>query len=54
MRDEAIPFADRAPGGLAVLLPAFTAFALVVAADYLTSYELSLSAFYVLIILAVS
>ncbi len=54
MRDEAIPFADRAPGGLAVLLPAFTAFALVVAADYFTSYELSLSAFYALIILAVS
>ncbi len=45
---------DRLPGGLAVLVLAFTALALVVSADYLTSYELSLSAFYVLIILAVS
>ena len=45
---------DRLPGGLAVLLPAFIALGIVVAADYLTSYELSLSAFYVLIILAVS
>lgn len=54
MREEATAFVDRAPSGLAVLLLAFTAFALVVTADYLTSYELSLSAFYVLIILAVS
>lgn len=38
----------------AVLLLAFTAFAIVVTADYITSYELSLSTFYVLIILAVS
>ncbi|MDB5811417.1 MAG: diguanylate cyclase [Betaproteobacteria bacterium] len=54
MHEEAKVFADRAPSGPAVLIPAFTAFALVVAADYFTSYELSLGAFYVLIILAVS
>ena len=54
MRDETRQFVDRAPSGYAVLLLAFTAFALVVSADYLTSYELSLSAFYALIILGVS
>jgi diguanylate cyclase (GGDEF)-like protein len=54
MQDDLKRYAVRAPNGLAVLLLAFTAFALVVSADYLTSYELSLSAFYVLIILAVS
>jgi diguanylate cyclase (GGDEF)-like protein len=54
MRDEPRPFVDRAPNGLAVLLLAFTAYALVVSADYLTSYDLSLSAFYAIIILAVS
>jgi diguanylate cyclase (GGDEF)-like protein len=45
---------DRLPTVPAVLVLAFTALAIVVAADYLTSYELSLSAFYVLVILAVS
>ena len=54
MHDDVKPFVDRAPNGTAVLLLAFTAYALVVSADYLTSYELSLSAFYALIILAVS
>jgi diguanylate cyclase (GGDEF)-like protein len=54
MREEARPYVDRAPGGSAVLLLACTAFVLVVSADYLTSYELSLSTFYVLIIVAVS
>lgn len=54
MRDETRQFVDRAPNGHAVLLLAFTAFALVVSADYFTSYELSLSAFYALIILGVS
>ena len=54
MREEARPYVDRAPGGPAVLLLACTAFVLVVSADYLTSYELSLSTFYVLIIVAVS
>src|SRR3954464_5858288 len=54
MQDDLKRYAVRAPNGVAVLLLAFTAFALVVSADYLTSYELSLSAFYVLIILAVS
>lgn len=39
---------------LAILVLAFAAFAAVVAADYLTSYTFSLSAFYVLVILAVS
>ena len=53
MSEDAKPIADRLPVGLAVLLLAFTAFALVVA-DFLTSYELPLSAFYVLITLAVS
>jgi len=37
-----------------VLIPAFCALALVVTADYLTSYKLSLSPFYVLVILTVS
>ena len=54
MSEDAKLIADRLPVGLAVLLLAFTALGLVVAADYLTAYELSLSAFYVLIILAVS
>jgi diguanylate cyclase (GGDEF)-like protein len=54
MHEEAKAFADGAPKAPAVLILAFTAFALVVAADFVTSYELSLSAFYVLIILAVS
>jgi diguanylate cyclase (GGDEF)-like protein len=54
MSENSRLIADRLPGGFAVLLLAFTALGIVVAADYLTSYELSLSAFYVLIILAVS
>jgi diguanylate cyclase (GGDEF)-like protein len=52
MQDEAKAFRGM-PGRPAILLLAVVAFALVVAADYLTSYDLSLSAFYVLIILAV-
>ena len=54
MLEESKPIADRLPVRLAVLVLAFTAFGIVVAADYLTSYELSLSAFYALLILAVS
>ena len=54
MSENSKPLPGRVPTGLAVLVLAFTALGLVVAADYLTSRELSLSAFYVLIILAVS
>ena len=54
MPEDVKRITDRLPTAVAVLLLAFTAFALVVAADYFTAYELSLSAFYVLIILAVS
>lgn len=54
MRDDAPLAAEGAPRWPAILLLAFVGYALVVAADYFTSYELSLSAFYVLIILAVA
>src|SRR3954471_1888899 len=54
MRDDAKASMDGAPTQPAVLLFAFMAMTLVVGADYLTSYELSLSAFYALIILAVA
>lgn len=53
MREYAKIVGDGMPGRPAILLLALIAFCLVVAADFLTSYELSLSAFYVLIILAV-
>ena len=54
MTGEVKPTGERMRALPAVLSLAFTAFAIVVAADYVTSYELSLSTFYVLIILAVS
>ncbi len=55
MHDNALDkFACAKPTTLAVLVPAFGAFATVVVADYLTSYELSLSSLYVLVMLAVS
>lgn len=50
---EGAKVANGLPGRPAILLLALIAFGLVVSADYLTSYDLSLSAFYVLIILAV-
>ena len=46
--------AGAKPRTTVVLIPAFIAFAIVVTADYLTSYELSLSALYVLVMLPVS
>ncbi len=53
MQDDAKIAGEGMPGRPAILLLALIAYGLVVAADFLTSYELSLSAFYVLIILAV-
>lgn len=46
--------ADARPEPAAVLVPALIALGIIVCADFLTSYEYSLSPFYVLVILAVS
>ena len=52
MQDDVKPAHGTVPGWPAILSLCLVGFTLVVAADYFTSYELSLSAFYVLIILA--